>query len=120
LRIEHSRRHGPFDRRYPPIRHEPTPAGLSRLGGERLDWQRFLVSFFPGSHRHDFGALSAYASSRNGADRRPADVLPAHAGSPGAVHAAASDTDRWEAEGGASTLERPDSSSALDTIEIRG
>lgn len=71
-RVEHSRKHGPFDSRYPPIRHKPTPASLWRLGEERLDWQGFLGRLFPDSRRHDFDA-SALASS------------------PGAVHADRSD-----------------------------
>jgi len=121
LRIEHSRKHGPFDRRYPPIRHKPAPASLWRLGEERLDWQGFLARFFSDSRRHDFDALAAYESYRNDIDSRPADgaAAPALASASSAAHAAPSeptqrnddeqeppatpDTERWEGDGGAST-----------------
>jgi len=120
LRIENSRKHGPFDRRYPPIRHKPAPASLWRLGEERLDWQGFLTRFFPESTRHDFDALAAYESYVNDVEGRPADdpSAPAH-GKSSAVHAArpeptqrdddeqeppaTPDTERWEGDGGAST-----------------
>jgi hypothetical protein len=86
-RVEHSRKRGPFDSRYPHIQHEPTPASLWRLGEERLDWQGFLGRFFPDSRRHDFDALAAYESYLNDAHGRPADGFPASAlaSSPGAV-----------------------------------
>ena len=118
--IEHSRKHGAFDRRYPPIRHKPAPASLWRLGEERLDWQGFLTRFFPESTRHDFDALAAYESYVNDVEGRPADdpSAPAH-GKSSAVHAArpeptqrdddeqeppaTPDTERWEGDGGAST-----------------
>jgi len=121
MRVEHSRKHGPFDSRYPPIRHKPTPASLWRLGEERLDWQGFRGRFFPHSRRHDFDALAAYESYLNDAYGRPEDGFPASAlaSSPGAVHDARSDktqrsedweelpatadTERWEGDGGAST-----------------
>jgi hypothetical protein len=91
LRIEHSRKHGPFDPRYPPIRHKAAPAGLWRLGEECLDWQGFLARFYPGRRRHDFDALAAYESYRNDVERRAdEEESPATA-----------DTDRWEGDGGA-------------------
>ena len=116
MRIEHSRKHGPFDRRYPPIRHKPVSASLWRLGEERLDWQGFVARFFPDSRRHDFDALAAYESYRNDGEGRPADGSPAPAlgSSSNAVHAArpgkaqcreegeppaTADTERWEGEG---------------------
>jgi len=116
MRIEHSRKHGPFDPRYPPIRHKPAPAGLWRLGEERLDWQAFLVRFFPDSRRHDSDALAAYESYLNDVD---ASNGPGSA--PSAVPARSAttrrseleeeppttaDLDRWEGEGGASA-QRP-------------
>jgi len=122
LRIEHSRKHGPFDRRYPRIRHWPAPASLWRLGQERLDWQGFLARFFRDSSRHDFDALAAYESYRNDIDSHPADgaVATALGSASSAVHAArseptqrnddeqeppaTSDTERWEGDGGASTV----------------
>ena len=119
MRIEHSRRHGPFDGRYPPIRHKPAPASLWRVGEERLDWQGFLARFFPGSRRHDFDALAAYESYLNDA-QHSADgfAAPACGRSSGAAPIvrsdttqvsyededppATADTERWEGDGGAS------------------
>jgi hypothetical protein len=112
LRIEHARKHGPFDPRFPPIRHTPVPASLWRPGEERLGWQGFLARFFPNSTRHDFEVLAAYESYLNDVD---ASTGPGS--TPSAVHVAqsdttqrsdveeahaeAADTDRWEGEGGA-------------------
>jgi hypothetical protein len=117
LRIEHSRKHGPFDGRYPPIRHEPAPASLRRPGEERLDWQGFLARFFPASSRHASDPLAAYESYMNDVDGRPADGSAAAGRRSSAVRGARSemgqrgedeqeppataDTDRWEGEGGA-------------------
>ena len=119
-RIEHSRKHGPFDPRYPTIRHKPAPASLWRLGEERLDWQGFLARFFPDSRRHDFDALASYQSYLNDAEARPADGGPLTAlpSATGVVDAArpeteqrsdeqeeppaTGDTERWEGDGGAS------------------
>jgi len=120
LRIEHARKHGPFDHRYPPTRRKQAPASLWRFGEERLDWQGFLAQFFLDSRRHDFDALAAYASYLNGAEGRPAgDALAPAVGSlSSAAHVdrldtrhrsedeeeppATADTERWEGEGGAS------------------
>jgi hypothetical protein len=87
-RVEHSRKRGPFDSRYPPIQHKPTPASLWRLGEERHDWQGFRGRVFPDSRRHDFDALAAYELYLNDAHGRPAEGLPASAlaSSPSAVH----------------------------------
>jgi hypothetical protein len=88
LRVEHSRKHGPFDSRYRPIRRKPTPASLWRLDEERLDWQGFRGRFFPDSRRHVFDALAAYESYLNDVHGRPADgfLASALASSPGAMH----------------------------------
>jgi hypothetical protein len=119
-RIEHSRKHGPFDPRYPTIRRKPAPASLWRVGEERLDWQGFLARFYPDSRRHDSDALAAYQSYLNDAEARPADDGPLTAlrNATGVVHAArpktdqdsdeqeeppaTADTERWESDGGAS------------------
>ena len=108
MRIEHSRKHGPFDRRFPPIRHRQAPASLWRLGEERLDWQGFVARFFPGSRRHDFDVLAAYESYGNDAERRAADGLLAPGSPPDTQRSddkgeppATADTERWEGEGGA-------------------
>jgi hypothetical protein len=112
MRIEHSRKHGPFDPRYAPTRHEPVPARLWRLGEERLDWQAFLDRFFPASRRHDSDALAAYESYLD-----DVDASTGRGTAPSAVPArsdttrrseveeeppATADIDRWEGEGGAS------------------
>jgi hypothetical protein len=114
LRIEHSRKHGPFDSRYSPIRHKPAPVSLWRLGEERTDWQGFLARFYPGCRRHDFDALAAYESYCNGAEGRRADdslVLRslvhvarsenARSAGDGEEPPAVAETERWEGEGGA-------------------
>jgi hypothetical protein len=113
LRIEHSRKHGAFDSRYPPTRHTPVPTSLWH-GEERLDWQGFLARFFPDRRRHDRDALAAYESYVNDVESRSA--LSATASRPTAAPAAlpdtlsedeaeppaTADTDRWQGEGGAS------------------
>lgn len=112
MRIEHSRKHGPFDRRYPPIRHQPAPASLWRPGHERLDWQGFLARFFPDSSRHDFDVLAAYESYLNDLEaRRGSEAeqeLPATA-----------DTERWEGEGGASAGRPRRTRPVSDPVGIR-
>jgi len=115
LRIEHSRKHGAFDSRYPPTRHTPVPTSLW-LGEKRLDWQEFLARFFPDRRRHDREALAAYESYVNDVESRsaffPATASPPTA-APGALPdttqfsedeeepPATADTDRWQGEGGA-------------------
>ena len=73
--IEPSRRHGPFDTRYPD-KHLPLTearANPPRYTGEelagRLDWQAFSTRFFPGHPRHDLRALGAYGEYRLAAAR---------------------------------------------------
>ena len=112
MRIEHSRKHGAFDSRYPPTRHAPVPASLWRSGEERLDWQGFLARFFPDRRRHDREALAAYESYVNDVESRSALSPPTAA--PGFLPnttqlseveeepLATADTDRWQGEGGAS------------------
>jgi hypothetical protein len=112
LRIEHSRKHGWFDARYPAAGHKPPPARLWHLGDERLDWQRFHGRFFPDSRRHDFDALTAYDAYRDAAQAPPADGSRTAGVSQILQHStrredeeqppATPDTDRWEADGGAS------------------
>jgi hypothetical protein len=101
LNTEHSRKHGPFDRRYPPILHKPRRASLWRLGEEATDWDGFLARFFAGCRRHDFDALAAYESYRHDAD------AVAHIAQEDPPTGA--ETERWEGEGGAATgrLRRP-------------
>jgi len=87
-----SRKHGPFDHRYPVIAHEPRPPSLWVVGEERADWNGFVARFYPGSRRHDFNALGAYESYRDDVGALPLGT-----------NAALSDPEieRWEAEGGA-------------------
>jgi hypothetical protein len=103
LSTEHSRKHGPFDRRYPPFRHKPAPASLWRLGEEPIDWKGFLARFFPGSRRHDFDALAAYESYRDDDDAAAhvARLDNALRGGDETEPPAAGETERWEGEGGA-------------------
>ena len=119
MRTEHSRKHGAFDSRYPPIRHRPAPASPWHLGEERTDWQGFLARFYPGCRRHDFDALAAYESDWNDAEGRRADDSLVLGSLPAAAHVAqsenarsggdgeepptAAETERWEGEGGAVT-----------------
>lgn len=111
MRIEQSRKHGPFDSRYPTIPHKPAPASLLRPGEERTDWPGFLARFYPGSRPHAFDALAAYESYRNDADGRRVHVArseDARSGGDGEEPPAAAETERWEGEGGATgRLRRP-------------
>ena len=137
MRVEHSRRHGPFDPRCRPIRHKPSPPSLWPLGEQCLDWQGFLARFFPDSRRHYFDAVAAHESYRKGADGRT------RAGAPSAALATSSialltprldaaesggddgeptaDTDRWETDGGASAARprRKGGSGQSERSEIR-
>jgi hypothetical protein len=108
--VESSRRHGPFDTRYPlrprlaAITWELQP-GEERL--ERLDWSAFLARFYPNRRRHDLEALAAYQSYRNALEQASAaaDTLTRPASTPGT--AAASELSAavlvWEWEGGTVT-----------------
>jgi hypothetical protein len=66
--VESSRKHGPFDSRYPartklaPPTWEPRPGKNEQ---ERLDWSAFLAQFFPDHRRHDHEALAGYEAYRN-------------------------------------------------------
>ena len=107
MSVERSRKHGPFDLRYPPMRHKPAPASLWRLGEERSDWQGFLTRFFPGCRRHDFDTLAAYQAYRNDVSGRyavhSARSHNAQRGKDEDEPPAAAETERWEGEGGTTT-----------------
>jgi hypothetical protein len=105
MSIEQSRKHGAFDSRYPLIGHKTAPASLWRPGEERLAWQGFLARFYPRSGRHDFDALAAYESYRNDIEARgPDDVRVAPSrGRREEEPWTATETERWESEGGAGT-----------------
>lgn len=98
MRVEHSRKHGPFDPRFPSVGHESSPE--SRPFGEKgLDWQRFASRFFPGSGRHRSGALVAYSAylTAETEESREEEQAPL---------AMTPDTERWEGEGGAAAGRR--------------
>lgn len=74
--MEASRKHGPFDTRWP-------AAGKDRAGAmstapplraaevaEALDWEAFSNRYFRGRRRHDMEALTAYATYRQGREWR--------------------------------------------------
>jgi hypothetical protein len=70
--VESTRKHGPFDFRYPVRPKIATPVWElqgDRDGPGRLAWSVFLARFFPNRRRHDFEALAAYEAYRNALDR---------------------------------------------------
>jgi hypothetical protein len=80
-RVESSRRHGPFDSRWPkqPLRLAPDrltlATGLEDVP-DGLDWDAFSRRYFPGRRRHDLEAICAYHEYQDGRrwreSRRPA------------------------------------------------
>ncbi len=74
--MEASRKHGPFDMRWPCTRKDSSGALLTapRLSAaevaEALDWQAFSARSFPERSRHDSEARSAYAAYRQGREWR--------------------------------------------------
>jgi hypothetical protein len=106
LSIEQSRKHGPFDSRYPLIPHKAAPASLWHPGEVCLDWHGFLAMFYPGRRRHDFDALAAYESYGNESEpHRPGQALrrDARRGWHQDQAPAENETERWEGEGGTVT-----------------
>jgi hypothetical protein len=78
--VETSRKHGPFDTRWPCARKNnsseaPTAAPLHAAeAAEALEWDSFSNRYFHERRRHDSEARSAYAAYRQGREwrRRPA------------------------------------------------
>jgi hypothetical protein len=74
--VEASRKHGPFDTRWPCVRKENSRAlsKASRLSAaeaaEALDWQAFSARYFPERRRHNFEAVFAYAAYSHGLEWR--------------------------------------------------
>jgi hypothetical protein len=74
--VEASRRHGPFDTRWPSARKEssdvvPTAPPLRAAeAAEALDWEAFSNRYFPGRRRHNMEALTAYATYTQGREWR--------------------------------------------------
>jgi hypothetical protein len=76
MSVEASRRHGPFDTRWP-TRHSTGAAGVRSApllqpaeAAARLDWDAFSSRYFPACRRHDLGALSDYAAFKHGREGR--------------------------------------------------
>jgi hypothetical protein len=74
--VEASRKHGPFDTRWPSARNEssdaaPTAPPLRAAeAAEALDWEAFSNRYFPGRRRHNMEALTAYATYKQGREWR--------------------------------------------------
>lgn len=70
--MEVSRKHGPFDMRWPCVRKDSSgaPSTAPRLGAaevaEALDWYAFSARFFRERRRYDSEARSAYAAYKQG------------------------------------------------------
>ena len=72
MSFEPSRKHGPFDTRWPSGhigRSDGAPASpplLAADAAEGLDWDVFATQYVRGRRRHNLEALSAYASYKRG------------------------------------------------------
>ena len=84
--VEASRRHGPFDTRWPSARKDsagavPTSPLRVEEAAEALDWDAFSNRYFPGRRRHNIEAVTAYVTYTQGREWRttPArlSVVPA-------------------------------------------
>jgi hypothetical protein len=70
--VEASRKHGPFDSRWPSARKDnaravsAAPPLRAAEAAEALDWEPFSNRYFPGGRRHDLDALVAYATYTQG------------------------------------------------------
>jgi hypothetical protein len=74
--VEASRKHGPFDTRWPSARRDSAgavstaPPLRAEEAAEALDWEDFSNRYFPGRRRHDMEALTAYATYTQGREWR--------------------------------------------------
>ena len=74
--MEASRKHGPFDTRWPCVRKDNSraqstaPLLNAAEAAEALDWEAFSGRYFPGRRRHNFEAVSAYAAYSQGHEWR--------------------------------------------------
>lgn len=72
MSFEASRKHGPFDTRWPSggnVRSDGAPSSepvLAADGAAGLDWDGFATRYVGGRHRHNIEALAAYAAYRRG------------------------------------------------------
>jgi hypothetical protein len=70
--VEVSRKHGPFDMRWPLARGDNSVAAWTAAPlraaetAEALDWDTFSNRYFRGRRRHDTEARSAYAAYKQG------------------------------------------------------
>jgi hypothetical protein len=67
--VEASRKHGPFDTRWPGTRRDSSDAASApplraAEATEALDWDAFAHRYFHERSRHDSGTRSAYAAYR--------------------------------------------------------
>jgi hypothetical protein len=71
--VEASRKHGPFDTRWPSARSgtgSTAPPLRAAEAAEALDWEAFSNRYFPGRRRHNMEALTAYATYTQGREWR--------------------------------------------------
>ena len=74
--MEESRKHGPFDTRWPCVGNDTSralstaPLLSAAEAAETLDWQAFSARYFPERRRHDSEARSAYAAYKEGREWR--------------------------------------------------
>lgn len=74
--MDASRKHGPFDSRWPCVRKDnsraPSSARLLNAAeaAEALEWEAFSARYFPERRRHDTEAVSAYAAYKQGREWR--------------------------------------------------
>jgi hypothetical protein len=80
--VEASRKHGPFDTRWPSARRDssdavPTAPPLRAAeAAEALDWEALSNRYFPGRRRHDMEALTASATYKQGREWRTTPARP--------------------------------------------
>ena len=80
--MEASRKHGPFDTRWPCVHIESsgavqTVSPHAAEGPEALDWDAFSARHFGERDRHDSEARSAYAAYTQGREWRTSAARPA-------------------------------------------
>jgi hypothetical protein len=64
MSVEASRKHGPFDARWPSAHKRRSEATSPADATHGLDWKGFSHRYFPGRGRHGLEALSSYAHYR--------------------------------------------------------
>ena len=90
--VEVSRKHGPFDTRWPCLRKDSSDAAptvpLLRAAeaAGALDWDGFSNRYFRERRRHDSEARSAYAAYKQGRDEKRKAACPADRMGPRSDH----------------------------------